>query len=83
MNRVRGQGGRFHTIKEEGDSITIKQEFDVSPVKQDSEKSLVKGRSPEMDDSPVSVEIFLDSQTCLFHKSNLKSIKKLYLIQVI
>ena len=65
MNRVRGEGGRFHTIKEEKDGVTIKQEFDVSLVKKEMEQSIVKDRSPEMDESPVSVEIFLDSQYCL------------------
>lgn len=67
MNRVRGEGGRFHTIKEEGERIYVKQEIDVSSVKSELDKSRLKDKSPPKAGSPVSVEIFLGSHNHLTH----------------
>ena len=68
MKRVRGEGGRFETLKEEADNIVIKQELDVSPVKSEPDKCSIRDKSPKRPESPVSVEILLSSHP-ISHKS--------------
>lgn len=52
MKRVRGEGGRFETLKEEADNIVIKQELDVSPVKSEPDKCSIRDKRPESPEDP-------------------------------
>ena len=71
MKRIRGEGGRFETLKEEEeDGIVIKQELDVSRVKSEKDTSCsIRDESPKRPESLVSVEIFLSSHL-ISHKSH-------------
>ena len=79
MKRIRGEGGRFETLKEEEqDSVVIKQEIDVSRVKSEKDTSCsVRDESPKRPESPVSVEIFLSSHLSSLHAKNRPDIKGL------